>query len=136
MGMFDVDKNFDPGVTVTKIDVDLGPEDCKEVDAIEEDTNNDNDYLTVYDLKEALKDLPDNMPVVLADPTTISPDQICGFYLLETIGILEDISLPEESKKRTVVCLNGADKGSNLSSQIENSQCAIGVMIKVKKVIY
>lgn len=127
MGMFDVDKNFDPGVTVTKIDVDLDPEDCN--------TEYHTDYLTVYDLKETLKDLPNNMPVVLADPTTISPDQICGFYLLETIGILEDVSQREGSIERTVVCLNGAEKGSNLASQIENSQCAIGIMIKAKKVI-
>lgn len=135
MGMFDIDKNFDPGVTVTKIDVDLDPEDCKEVDVTEENRDNDNIYLTVHDLKEALKDLSDNMPVVLADPSTISPDQICGFYYLRTIGILENVGLPEGSKERTVACLNGADVCSNLSSQIANSQCVIGVMIKVKKVI-
>lgn len=129
--MFDVNKDFDPEVTVTKIDVDLDPEDCKEINITEDDVN----CLTVHDLKEALKDLPNNMPVVLADPTTISPDQICGFYLLRTIGILEDASQPEGSIERTVVCLNGAEEGSNLASQIENSQCAIGIMIKAKKMI-
>ncbi len=133
MGMFDINKNFDPGVTVTKIDVDLDPEDCKEIDVAEDDSEG---YLTVHDLKEALNDLPDNMPVVLADPTRISADQICGFYLLKTIGILEDVNQPEGSVERTVICLNGGEDGSNLSSQIEDSRCVIGTNVRVKKIIY
>lgn len=88
--------------------------------------------LTVLDLKEAIKDLPDDMAVVLPNVLEDDKDRITGFKYLTTMGT---ISCPYEPQK--ALCLSSSDYGLDISGQIERTHInGVTPLVCVDKVIY
>lgn len=63
-------------------------------------------YATIKDLKKIIKELPDNMPVVIPVVDIDDINHIYGFRHVYTAGILRD-DCEEDSR---VLCLNGSAK--------------------------
>ena len=91
----------------------------------ESDTHNMN--LTVKMLKEAIKDLPDDMDIVMAITTEEDSNNIVGFKHVRTMGILKDSSDNDE-----VVCLNTSENGLDISSQVKKYE----PKITCEKILY
>ena len=71
--------------------------------------------MTVGDLKDRLKDLPDDMEIIIPYSEDIKDvDRIDGFRHVRTAGILES---PYE--KEQALCLNAAD-GMDINHQVES----------------
>lgn len=88
--------------------------------------------LTVLALKEALKDLPDDMVVILPDVMLTDKDRITGFKYLTTMGI---VSCPYEPQK--ALCLSSSDYGLDISGQIKRTHVkGLTPICCVDKVIY
>ena len=74
--------------------------------------------MTVKDLKEILKDLDDNMPVVIPSTERFDPDRIIGcFNLVRTAGLIRN----DYEEKLVALCLNTTQHGWDISTQIEKS---------------
>lgn len=74
--------------------------------------------MTVKDLKEILKDLDDDMPVVIPSTERFDPNRIIGgFMLVRTAGLIRN----DYEEKPVVLCLNTAQHGWNISTQIKRS---------------
>lgn len=71
--------------------------------------------ITVRDLKDILKDLPDDMDVIVTRTPEDDPNYILGFCHLRTAGILEN---PYEEKP--ALCLAYPTGGLDMSSLIRN----------------
>ena len=84
-------------------------------------------HLTVKMLKEAIKDLPDDMDIVMAITTEEDSNNIVGFKHVRTMGILKDSSDNDE-----VVCLNTSENGLDISSQVKKYE----PKITCEKILY
>lgn len=71
--------------------------------------------MTVRDLKAALKDLPDDMEVIVTAYAEDDANYIFGFRHVRTAGILKN---PYEDKP--ALCLAPAMDGADMESLIEN----------------
>lgn len=75
--------------------------------------------MTVKDLKEIIKDLDDNMPVVIPSTERFDPNRIIGgFMLVRTAGLIRN---DYEEKPVVLLCLNTAQHGWDISTQIKRS---------------
>lgn len=75
--------------------------------------------MTIEDLKDRIKDLPDDMPVIIPVITEDDANHIIAFRRVRTAGILKC----EYEDDKTVLCLNAASYGLDISSQIKQSHC-------------
>lgn len=73
--------------------------------------------MTVGDLRDRLENLPDDMPVIIPVITEEDANNIQAFRYVRTAGILHCECEDDE----TVLCLNSAADGLDISSQLENS---------------
>ena len=87
--------------------------------------------LTVEDLKEAIKDLPDDMPIIIP-VITEDAKLILGFRHVRTIGILNDLYADDKSPDKLALCLNASADGVDISTQIENNKLEVAC----EKIIY
>lgn len=69
--------------------------------------------LTVGDLKDSIKDLPDDMDVII--PVTIEDDAnyIVSFRHVRTLGVLSN-----KYEEKPALCLNGAQDGVDIDTQL------------------
>ena len=69
--------------------------------------------LTVGDLKDSIKDLPDDMNVII--PVTIEDDAnyIVSFRHVRTLGVLSN-----KYEEKPALCLNGAQDGVDIKTQL------------------
>lgn len=69
--------------------------------------------LTVGELKNIIKDLPDDMDVII--PVTIEKDAnyINSFRHVRTLGILSN-----KYEEKPALCLNGAQNGADIKTQL------------------
>ena len=69
--------------------------------------------LTVGDLKDRIKDLPDDMDVII--PVTIEDDAnyIVSFRHVRTLGVLSN-----KYEEKPALCLNGAQDGLDIDTQL------------------
>ena len=69
--------------------------------------------LTVGDLKDMIKDLPDDMDVII--PVTIEDDAnyIVSFRHVRTLGVLSN-----KYEEKPALCLNGAQDGVDIETQL------------------
>ena len=72
--------------------------------------------LTVKDLKECLKDLPDDMEVVVTSYYYGDVNDIYGFNHVRTVGVLSS-----EYEKRSVICLAPSGGGRDITTLIAES---------------
>lgn len=86
------------------------------------------DYVHIKDLKEIIKDLPDEMIVVMPVVDEEDVNHIYGFRKVRTAGILRC----EAEEETEAFCLNGAMGYNDISDQIKSS----GVDPVVKEVLY
>lgn len=84
--------------------------------------------MTIEDLKDRIKDLPGDMPVIIPAVDEDDPDHLLCFYHVRTVGILSS------EYDTDALCLSAVDK-LNISEQIENSE-NIGDYIKCEKVLF
>lgn len=77
--------------------------------------------MTIGDLKDRIKDLPDDMSVIIPVITEDDVNRILAFRHVRTAGILK--CEYEEENDKTVLCLNGATDDLDISSQVEQSHC-------------
>ena len=90
-------------------------------------SNNTN--MTIKDLKEILKDLPDDMPVVIPVIDEDDVNTIYGFRYVRTAGILFDgYGIGPDLR---VFVLNGSKDGVDISTQIKTRDTVI-----CEKVLY
>ena len=87
--------------------------------------------LTVEDLKEAIKDLPDDMPIIIP-VITEDAKLILAFRHVRTIGILNDLYLSDKDPDKLALCLNASADGVDISTQIENNKLDVAC----EKIIY
>lgn len=87
-----------------------------------------NDFMRVRDLKEILKDLPDDMLILVPVTSDLYVNEILGFRKVLTAGIVACGT--EEDYE--AFSMNGASEGNDIVSQVANS----GLNITVKKVLY
>lgn len=87
-----------------------------------------NDYMRVGDLKNTIKDLPDDMIVVIPIVDEDNVNTIFAFRKVRTAGILTC----EEDPDPEVLCLNGAKGDQDIADQIHFSDLDVGV----KDVLY
>ena len=87
--------------------------------------------LTVKDLKEAIKDLPDDMPIIIP-VITEDAKLILAFRHVRTIGILNDLYLSDKDPDKLALCLNASADGVDISTQIENNKLDVAC----EKIIY
>lgn len=78
--------------------------------------------MTITDLKEIIKDLPDDMPVIIPVIDEDDCNRIFGFRFVRTAGLLSS----EGEKYRTVLCLNAA-KEKDIADQVYFSGKDVGV---------
>lgn len=92
--------------------------------------NNSNyyDFMRISDLKTVLRDLPDEMLVVIPVVDEDDVNRIFGFRKVRTAGIL---GCQTESEQE-VLCLNGAADGQDIADQIHFS----GKDVDVLNVLY
>ena len=88
--------------------------------------------LTVEDLKEAIKDLPDDMPIIIPVITEEDANLILAFRHVRTIGILNDLYADDKSPDKLALCLNASADGVDISTQIENNK----LEVTCEKIIY
>lgn len=74
----------------------------------------ENVNLTIKELKEIIKDLPDDMDVIIPVITEDDANDILGFRYVRTAGILTNKYEPNSA-----LCLNSSDDGLDISSQIK-----------------
>ena len=69
--------------------------------------------LTVGDLRDRIKDLPDDMDVII--PVTIEDDAnyIVSFRHVRTLGVLSN-----KYEEKPALCLNGAQDGVDIETQL------------------
>lgn len=89
-----------------------------------------NDYLTVGDLKMILKELPDEMFVVIPVIDEDDVNHLLGFRKVKTAGVLENENEAENEQK--VLCVNGASDGYDIADQVYFS----GRDVSVTTVLY
>lgn len=87
--------------------------------------------LTVKDLKEAIKDLPDDMPIIIP-VITEDAKLILAFRHVRTIGILNDLYLSDKDPDKLALCLNASADGVDISTQIKNNKLDVAC----EKIIY
>ena len=86
--------------------------------------------LTVRTLKECLKDIPDDMEVIIPVIDVDDSNNIQAFRHVRTIGILEC------NVENDALCLNTASDGLDINSQINGESFHADSSIKCKKVIF
>lgn len=87
--------------------------------------------LTVGHLKECLKDLPEDMPIIIPVVDYDDVNHINGFRYVRTIGILSN----EHEEDNRVLCLNGSANGLDISTQIYEHSSADTSTI-VEKILF
>lgn len=92
--------------------------------------NNTNyyDYMTVKDLSEILKELPEDMKIVIPVVDEEDVNYILGFRKVRTAGVLRC----ETEQDTEVFCVNGAADGRDLLEQVYFS----GKDVSVSKILY
>ena len=75
-----------------------------------------NDYMKVGDLKDVIKDLPDEMFIVIPVVDEDDVNYIYGFRKVGTAGILT--CEYENEDERKVICLNGCADGMDIADQV------------------
>lgn len=74
--------------------------------------------MTVQDLKGILKDLDDDIPIVIPSTERFDPNRIIGGLLfVKTAGLLRN----DSEEKPVVLCLNSARHGWDISTQIKEN---------------
>lgn len=86
--------------------------------------------LTVGVLKEIIKDIPDDMAIVIPVIDEDDADILRGFRLARTAGILKCVY----EKNNTVLCLNTVLNCNDISDQIKNAKAFND--IKVSKILF
>lgn len=86
--------------------------------------SNYHDFMRISDLKTVLRDLPDEMLVVIPVVDEDDVNQIYGFRKVRTAGIL---GCQTESEQK-VLCLNGAADGQDIADQIHFSGQDVDVL--------
>ena len=86
--------------------------------------SNYHDFMRIGDLKTVLRDLPDEMLVVIPVVDEDDVNQISGFRKVRTAGIL---GCQTESEQE-VLCLNGAADGQDIADQIHFSGQDVDVL--------
>lgn len=94
--------------------------------------NNTNfyDFMTVEDLREIIKDLPDDMQIVIPVIDENDCNYIYGFRKVRVAGVLQC----ESEQEREVFCMNSAMDGKNLTHQIEES--GVDPDVTVRDILY
>lgn len=83
--------------------------------------------MTVKDLKEIIKDVPDDYPVIVPVVDEYNSNNILAYRYARTAGILENQYIDNQDK--TVFCLNTANfDGANISDQVKSTDA---ICIKV-----
>lgn len=73
--------------------------------------------MTIEDLKDRIKDLPDDMPILIPVITEEDANNIQAFRYVRTAGIL----VCKHEEDDTVLCLNAAADGLDISTQLKKS---------------
>lgn len=79
--------------------------------------------MRVKDLKDILNKLPDDMKIVIPVVDEDNVNQIYGFRMIRTAGILE----ADFEQDRNVLCLNGAADGHDIADQVYFSRRDVSV---------
>ena len=79
--------------------------------------------MTIADLKEIIKDLPNDMPVIIPVVDEDDCNRIFSFRFVRTAGLLSD----EGEEYRTVLCLNAAADENDIADQVHFSGKDVGV---------
>lgn len=79
--------------------------------------------MTIADLKEIIKDLPNNMPVIIPVVDEDNCNHIFSFRFVRTAGLLSD----EGEEYRTVLCLNAAADENDIADQVRFSRRNVNV---------
>ena len=69
--------------------------------------------LTVKDLKEAIKDLPDDMYIVIPVSCSEDANYIDSFRHARTIGVISN-----DNEENPALCINSALNGANINTQL------------------
>lgn len=77
--------------------------------------------LTVKHLKEIIKDLPDEMNIIIPVIDEDDANHISGFRFVRTAGVLTDLMLPDDNNEKNVLCINAASGGKDISSQLNDN---------------
>lgn len=72
--------------------------------------------MTVKELKDILKTLPDDMDVIIPVIDIDDVNDVKAFRHIRTAGVLEDIG-----EEHPALCLNSAANGVDISTQIQQS---------------
>ena len=79
--------------------------------------------MTIADLKEIIKDLPNDIPVIIPVVDEYNCNRIFSFRFVRTAGLLSD----EGEEYQIVLCLNGAVDGNDIADQVHFSGKDVGV---------
>lgn len=74
--------------------------------------------LTVEDLKDRIKNLPDDMEIIIPIGDEHDANKINGFRHVRTLGILSN-----KYEEAPALCFNTAADGLDISTQINNYGC-------------
>lgn len=86
-----------------------------------EDFNPDSLHMTVSDLQRILSKLPKDIPVIVAVTSEDDCNDVKGFRYVRTAGIL--FSEYERDGEQRVLCLNSAQHGVDISTQVKSRDC-------------
>lgn len=86
--------------------------------------SNYHDFMRIGDLKTVLRDLPDEMLVVIPVVDEDDVNHISGFRKVRTAGILGC----QTENEQEVLCLNGAADGQDIADQIHFSGQDVDVL--------
>lgn len=86
--------------------------------------------ITVKDLKEAIKDLPDDMDVIMPVINEDDANEILAFRHIRTIGILEC-----KTENGPALCLNTSAAGADLYNQINSNKYRADNSVKCNKLL-
>ena len=82
--------------------------------------------MRVKDLKAILENIPDETLIVIPVVNEDNVNDISGFRLVRTAGILEDDY--EDESMRRVLCLNGSADGYDIADQVFESGRDVSVI--------
>ena len=84
--------------------------------------------VTVRDLKDILKDLPDEMEVIVPITNAYNPNDVFGFYRIRTAGVLKS-----PAEQDMALCLAPSLGGWDIYSLVNNSK---NVAATVEKMLF
>lgn len=80
--------------------------------------------MRIKDLKKIIKNLPDDMVIVIPVINELNSNDILGFRLVRTAGVLED----KNEKESKVFCLSSSADNYDLADQIHFSGRDVSVL--------